>query len=374
MTKAVEKSMEPYEKLTKTLNTIPNGFPTIEDGTHLRLLEWIYEPEEAELASKLKLSAETVKKMSRRLKIPEDELTKKLEIMESKGQLRITRSRGRFPRRKSKGQIKYGLLPFVVGVYEEQIHRMDAEFASLFEEYVQKTKGAIIFSTKPAIQRVVPVKSVIKTELEIHPYNQVEQMILNAKSWGIRDCICKKQQELIGDPCKYDDRVCLVFSGRENKYEESHQTTTITMEESLQILKETEEAGLVHTSMNIEDGHSYICNCCTCCCGVLRGFVEWGQPQAFVKSDYVIDIDEETCIGCGKCIDRCQFNALSIVDKKCVSNDNCVGCGVCALVCPTDALSLIDRNPKETKKPPKNILMWMLKRAFSRKVNLLKII
>ncbi|MCE7742752.1 MAG: hypothetical protein GOP50_09885 [Candidatus Heimdallarchaeota archaeon] len=367
MTQAKKKKIDPYEQLTKVFNTIPQGFPTIEDGTHLRLLEWIYEPDEAELASKLKLSGETVVKMSKRLKIPEDELAEKLELMESKGQIRVTRS--------SKGEIKYGLLPFVVGVYEEQIHRMDPEFAQLFEEYIQKCKGTILFSKKPAITRVVPVNSVIKTELEIHPYSQAEQMILNAKSWGIRDCICKVQQDMIGDhSCEFPERVCMLFSKSENRYEGSHQTTPITKGEALRILKESEEAGLVHTSMNVESGHTYICNCCTCCCGVLRGFVEWGQPQAFVKSDYVIDIDVDSCIGCGKCIDRCQFNALSIVGKKCVANDKCVGCGVCALVCPKDALSLVDRNSKETKKPPKNILTWMLKRALSRKVNIFKII
>ncbi len=366
MTKATIRQHNPYEKLTKVLNTIPNGFPEVEDGTHLRVLEWIYEPEEAELASKLKVVTESVEKMAKRLKMSEEELAKKLEIMESKGQLRVSRS-------KSTGEKKYGLLPFVVGIYEEQIHRMDAEFAELFEDYVQKSQGSIMFSRKPAIQRIVPVNSVIKTELEIHPYNQAEQMIRTAKSWGIRDCICKKQQELINDPCEYPDKVCLLFSNTENRYEGSYQTTTITMEDSLRILKETEEAGLIHSSMNVEEGHRYICNCCTCCCGVLRGWVEWGQPHAFVKSDYVMHVEEEACIGCGKCIDRCQLNALEPVNKKMSINDKCIGCGVCAMVCPKDALNLVNRKPKEVKKPPKNIITWMLKRAFNRGINILKL-
>ncbi len=364
MTKATKRQSNPYVKLSKVLNIIPNGFPEVEDGSHLRLLEWIYEPEEAELAGKLRINAETVEKMARRLKIPENELAKKLEIMESKGQLRIS---------KSKDEKKYGLLPFVVGIYEEQIHRMDPKFAEVFEDYIQKCQGRIIFSKKPAIQRIVPVNSVIKTELEIHSYNQAEQMIRNAKSWGVRDCICKIQQEMIGDPCEYPDKVCLTFSGKENRYEGSYQTTTITMEESLRILRETEEAGLIHSSMNVENGHTYICNCCTCCCGVLRGLVEWGQPHAFVKSDYIMHVEEELCIGCGKCIDRCQFNALELVNKKISISDKCIGCGVCALVCPKEALNLVDRKPRKVKKPPKNIIMWMLKRAFNRGVNIFKI-
>ena len=366
MVKAKTKSQNPYEKLTIVLNTIPQGFPTLEDGTHLRVLEWIYEPDEAELTSKLKLSAETVRKIAKRLKIPEEGLAEKLESMYIKGQIRKTRN--------SKREVKYGLLPFVVGVYEDQINRMDPKFAELFEEYIVKTKGEILFSKKPAITKVVPVNSVIKTELEIHPYSQAEEMILNAKSWGIRDCICKIQQDMIGDhSCEYPERVCMLFSKHENRYADGYHTTAITKEEALKILRESEEAGLVHTSMNVESGHTYICNCCTCCCGVLRGYVEWGQPQALVKSDYIIEIDEDSCIGCGKCIDRCQFDALSIVDNKCVANDQCVGCGGCAIICPKDAMILVDRNPKEIKKTPKNMVTWLLRRAFNRGVNLFKI-
>ncbi len=87
---------------------------------------------------------------------------------------------------------------------------------------------------------------------------------------------------------------------------------------------------------------------------------------------FTVDVDE--CIGCGKCIERCQFNALELVDKKIQVKDTCIGCGVYAIVCPKSALALKERNQKETEKPPKNIIWWMIKRAFSRRINLLKIL
>ena len=365
MTKAIKKNLNSYYKLTKVLNRIPNGFPTTEDDTHIRLLQWIFEPDEADLASKMKLSGETIEKMSKRLKIPEDELAAKLKIMREKGQIHI---------RKSKGEKKYGLLPFVVGIYEEQVHRMDSEFAHIFEEYVQKTRGEILFSSTPPIQRIVPVNKVIKTELEIHPYEKAENMVREARSWGIRECICKKQKDFLGETCSYPTEVCMVFSSRKNAYENDNRTKSITMERALEILQETEEAGLIHTSMNVQDSHKYICNCCTCCCGILRGLTEWEQPHAFVRSDYVIDVEEESCIGCGECIDRCQFDALEIIDGKCTVNAKCIGCGVCAIVCLKNSLSLIPRDIADKEKPPKNLIKWMLKRAFSRKINIFKLI
>ena len=364
MASATKAQIDPYEKLSQTLNTIPNGFMMLEDGTHLKMLEWIYEPWEADLASKLKLAGESIRRMARRLRIPRKDLAMKLSIMEKNGQLHVMKKR--------RGK-KYGLLPFVIGLYEEQLHRMDSEFAQLFETYVQKTRGEILFTSEPAIQRVIPVNSVIKTDLKIHTYNQAETLIRQAKSWGIRDCICRKQQELLDNRCDYPMSICISFSSKKNAYEDNHITKPISKNRAIELLYEAEEAGLVHTSMNIEKGQSYICNCCTCCCGILQGLVKYDQPYAFVKSDYVLSVTEESCTGCGKCIDRCQFNVLSITDKKCHVDDNCIGCGVCALVCSKEAMFLEPRNKKDISKPPRNIVFWMIKRAFKRRVNPIKV-
>lgn len=366
MANAAKKEINPYEKLTVTLNRIPNGFDTSEDGAHLKVLEWIFEPDEAFIASKMKLTGESVKKMSKRLKIPEEELAEKLETMKKKGQIRhITTKKG----------IKYGLLPFVVGIYEDQLHRMDAEFAEIFEEYVQKTRGEVLFSSNPPIQKVVPIERAIKTNLVIHPHSKAEDMVRNAKSWEVRECICRKQQELLGNSCSYPKSVCLSFSSRENAYKDNPpHSRAVTMQEALDILQEAEEAGLIHSTMNIAKGHPYICNCCTCCCGIFRSLVEFDHPNAIVNSDYVLKIDDELCTGCGKCIDRCQLNALEIIDKKCVVNDRCIGCGVCVIACSKDTLSLIPSKIDKKSKPPRSITTWMLKRAWKRKVNIAKLL
>ncbi len=351
-----------YVRLAEILNRIPNGFPPVEDGTHLRILEWIFTPEEAELATKLRLWGETVDELAGRLEMPAEELGSFLEHMVKKGQIRaLNTSTGR----------RFCLMPYIVGIYEGQVDRMDSELAQLFEDYFLKARGAGLLDTEPAIFQVVPVNRAVSTELEIHTYQNAEAMINNSKSWGIRECICKKKQSLIGNECDYPTTVCINLDPRkENAFDTDEFTQTITKDEALQILRNAEESGLVHCSMNIQEGHFYICNCCTCCCGVLRGLTVLDQPHAFVKSDYNLQVDADLCAACETCVERCQFNALSVPEDVCVVDLNrCVGCGVCTLVCPEGALSLVSKDSGEKAERPEKFMDWMTKKALARGVD-----
>ena len=63
-----------------------------------------------------------------------------------------------------------------------------------------------------------------------------------------------------------------------------------------------------------------------------------------VKSE-IIEIDEETCTGCGLCIPSCPEGAIRIVDGKArlISEIYCDGLGACLGECPEGALRLVER-------------------------------
>ena len=71
------------------------------------------------------------------------------------------------------------------------------------------------------------------------------------------------------------------------------------------------------------------------------------------QANFVVAIDRESCSGCGDCIDRCQMEALSLVDEIIsVNEDMCLGCGNCVPACPTESLSMVRRanvEPPEAK-------------------------
>ncbi len=56
-------------------------------------------------------------------------------------------------------------------------------------------------------------------------------------------------------------------------------------------------------------------------------------------------IDEEKCIGCGKCQEVCRFEAVKNEgDKFKIESLDCEGCGACTLVCPEEAIILKAEN------------------------------
>jgi len=134
-------------------------------------------------------------------------------------------------------------MPFVVGVYEEQLSRMDEEFARLLEEYhLEAALGwGEFLNTLPSIHKVIPVEKSIPFEVQVFPYEQASALLNKAKSFGVRKCICRVQRGLLGEPCKYPIEVCMVFAPTEGAFDDDPDTRAITKEEALQILRETEE-------------------------------------------------------------------------------------------------------------------------------------
>ncbi|UCF09913.1 MAG: 4Fe-4S binding protein [Candidatus Bipolaricaulota bacterium] len=350
-------SEDVYQRLAKRIDQIPNGFPATESGVERKLLAEMFTPEEAELATTMRLRPEPASEIAGRAGIDAAAALEALHAMAQKGL--ITRT-------STEGEVAFSLRPFVVGFYEAWLPRMDAEFARLVEAYFQETRGGPL-GDGLSVHRVIPVDVAIPFEVEVFPYERASDLVEGASSWGVRDCICRVQKSLIGEPCEHPISNCLILGAVEDAFDGSDDIRTVTKEEALDVLREAVEAGLVHSSGNYRRGVHYICNCCTCSCGVLRGIAEFGISNAVAHSSFCAAVDSETCVGCGTCAERCQFGALSVVDGTArIDATRCAGCGLCVTVCPSAALRLERRPEDEIEKPPATIAHWMHERAAAR--------
>ncbi len=350
-----------YRRLALRLDAVPNGFPATESGVELRLLAKLFTPEQATLAAEMRMAYEPAEDIAARAGVDPSAAYRTLKAMAKRGLIYAGRG---------DAGLAFRLMPFVVGIYEEQLPRLDAELAELFEAYLQESRGSTIYGPTP-VHRVIPVSEAVPVDLEIFPYESAAALIDGAKSWGVRDCICRMQKRLIGEGCEHPVQNCLVFAPVEGVFDHSEVDRAITKDEALSILQETEAAGLVHTAGNFRDDHNYICNCCTCSCGILRGVAEFGIQSAVAHSEFRAVVDADACAACGDCLERCQFDALSLPAYVCiVDNARCVGCGQCVTVCRTGALQMARRPEGERAPLAANRKAWAAHRAQERGISL----
>jgi electron transport complex protein RnfB len=350
----------PYKLLAERLDALPNGFPPTDDGAELRLLAKLFSEEEAALAAQLRLTLETTAQIAARIGGDRRALRKQLKNMARRGLIAAGRA---------EAGLGYGLLPFAIGIYEMQFHTIDAELAQLFEDYYQKAFGQAL-TMQPPLTRVIPVGESVQMDVEVQPFESATEIVNNAQAWGVIDCICRTQQALIGNPCEHPLDVCMLLSDRPGAFDRTPTIRSQTREEAIETLQRAEDAGLVHTVSNNQQGMWFICNCCTCACAVLRGMADLGIANVIARSAFVNQVDETLCTGCGLCVDRCQFGALTLEEIVSVDGIRCVGCGVCISTCPDEALSLVRRPDEEILPPPVTEIDWRAERAAARGVDL----
>jgi len=342
-----------YNSLADALNNLPNGFPRTESGVELEILKRIFTEAEAKIASTLTKEFESTKTIAKRNNLNKEIVNNQLKDMANKEMLwSTTKNQEHF----------YRLAPWIVGIWEAQLNSMDHSFAHLVEEYLHEGGMEGLMKPHSSFHRVVPAQTAVKTEWVL-PYDDVKSLLESSKVFNVRDCVCRTHQDYIGNKCEFPINNCLTFSS----YERAPRPGDISKEEAIALLDETEKIGLVHTVSNVMKGINYVCNCCGCCCTILRGVTEFGYENSVAVANYFAEVDVDTCIGCGVCEKRCQVAAIRLVDDKAVVDlAKCIGCGLCVTGCSVEAAKLFLKPEDEIVDPPENFGVWEEKRLQER--------
>jgi len=343
-----------FEQLADALDKLPNGFPRTPSRVEIKILKKIFSPEEAALASQLTGSFEPLDGIAKRNGLPVGQTRKHLLNLVRRGMLWLDTGNGK-PRLR--------LAPFIVGIYEAQLELMDHELAHLVEDYMAHGGAQGIMQPQPALHRVIPTQGSMKTE-SVLPYDDVRAILRSAKSFQLRDCICRAEQDALGSrKCDFPLNMCLSFSDAQS----SAGPGEISREEALAILEKSEQVGLVHTVSNVMQGMGYVCNCCGCCCAILRSINELGIENSVAYANYFAVIDPEICAGCGDCIQRCQVHAISAGDGvSVVDRVRCIGCGLCVSGCTNQAARLERKPEADIIHPPVDFAAWERARLHNR--------
>ncbi len=291
----------------------------------------------------------------------------------------------------SEGVMVYRLMPLLmVGAFEYlymkkiEHNEVEEKLAKMFSKYFEETRDFIqanyeqilpIFENMLPIDRTMPIlnetiqgdqislsvnKEIDVPEETIVPTQKVEKLIEKFDDITVGHCFCRHHRDLLGKPCKVTNlrENCFTFGKSARYVAEQGFGRLVSKEEALEIMKNSEDDGLIHKAFHphsdITKTETSICNCCKDCCGTL----EWwrmGIVALINSTNYLSQVDPDLCVGCGTCVEKCPVDAIKLNDseKAEVNAEYCIGCGVCAHFCPENAISLLEGMRKVYVAPPR---------------------
>ena len=346
-------SEDVYYKLGERLNEYPVKMPLVDD--FLNILREYYTEEQAALGAIFPKGAHLGPALAKQFGRDEKQLVAALETMADSGLI--------FTARNDAGETEYALTPFVPGVWEFQLMKgtdteHDRKTARMMNDFMKTMEGLMVETMRDpemakqfvpqAAARTITVQKELPPGTEIYPFERLAELVEKEQSFAAAVCYCRHHAYLVDEPCKLEDipqNACLSFGKVADFVVDRGFGQRITKQECVQILEDSEKAGLVHNANNNVEGLVFVCNCCGCCCGFLKMLREHDVKAMLAVSNFQVAIDEESCTGCGDCVDRCQMEALRLEGEVvAVKIDHCVGCGNCVSVCPTESLSMVRRS------------------------------
>ncbi|MCU0845075.1 MAG: 4Fe-4S binding protein [Spirochaetes bacterium] len=215
------------------------------------------------------------------------------------------------------------------------VNFMDTEYVALLELVTQVKM--------PSFMRVIPINRTLDSQSRVLVYEDAARLIEEARSIAVVPCVCRKSQKLCDRPLE----VCIQLN-RGAEYTLKRGTgREIGKEEALELLKKAEEAGLVHMVENRAGMGNAICNCCSCCCEMLRYASNAKTAGVLAPSRFIARVDAAVCTWCGACIGVCPVRAIDMTDGPAHVKEGCIGCGLCAASCPLEAITLHEARPAE---------------------------
>lgn len=209
------------------------------------------------------------------------------------------------------------------------------------------------------IYQVVPVNADVVADTDILPLDDWKAVIERNETFVVVPCACRAGMAAgqgdfeyqngdwdtrLDDEAGHNFRIntCLAMGELAEYYLYEGYGWELTKEDAMRNVQQGVDEGMV-----IE--HFYgktsevICQChCDCCLllGALRACNGEGDAVQ-VTSNYRLNVDNELCIQCGTCLERCTMHSVTMGEDGYPTVDAaCARCGACCTTCPAGARSL----------------------------------
>jgi len=319
----------------------------------------LFTEEEAGVFVKLPYVFSTLERIHKITGLPEKHLEHMLNGLSGKGLVVDIWANGRY---------HYMPSPMIIGIFEFTMMRTGKdsrpdEWGPLFHRYLENPDSIYNVNLgdgqlmSPA--RVLPNdESTLPDEYtRILDYESAANITERASLCAVGLCSCRHEKLHAGvKTCDLPLDTCASFGWAADYLIRHNMARKVSASEMKETLALSGEKGLVLCADNVRRNVTFICQCCSCCCNLLRGITKHGYPNTVVTSSFIANINGNKCTGCSKCEKACPVNAITMLEdgsssvpktkKAYVNEDLCLGCGVCTLLCKTKCLTLKKRTSR----------------------------
>jgi Na+-translocating ferredoxin:NAD+ oxidoreductase RNF subunit RnfB len=310
----------------------------------VRILEASFTPTEATVCHELIIPA-TCREVASRLNMGEDEVAGILDLLVERGAL-------------TRGATQFSFHATVLSYHHDAVadtaphagpHAIPRkvkdlwadffrnEWSYMFAEHTEKTikargRSLPIWPAIGALERSPNIEPG-----DILPEENWKLRIEEAKRRIIAPCGCR----VVWGTCDHPFMTCFAcFDRPRGEYylnKPGRLLKEVSLEETLEIVRQSEESGLVHWGD---------CYCCDDCCENLYPVTRDKRFDLMTPNRFLAVVDEDKCTGCKMCLKKCKFDAIGMKkadpqskkEKAVISAEKCKGCGLCIVGCRQGAL------------------------------------
>jgi len=340
-----------YTALTERLNRFPQGAPPTE--LLFKILRTLFEEREAELVSLLPIRPFSAEKAASLWKMSVSDARSTLNALADKALLLDI---------ENENGTQYLLPPPMAGFFEFSLMRIRDDvdlkaLGELFYQYLNVEEDfikALFAGGETQLGRVFVNEEALPPDnsLEVLDYERASEVVKTATHRGIGVCYCRHKMEHVGRACAAPKDICMTFNAAAGSLIRHGFAREVDTTECLDLLQQARDLNLVQFGENQQQQVNFICNCCGCCCEAMIAARRFGMLHP-IRTNFLPEVTTDTCTGCGKCVQACPVEAMSLVSandphqpkrkKALVREEMCLGCGVCVRVCPQKSISLTSR-------------------------------
>ncbi|HVN55666.1 MAG TPA: 4Fe-4S dicluster domain-containing protein [Anaerolineaceae bacterium] len=341
-----------YAELVDRLNRFPQGAPPSE--TLYKIFQILFSEEEARLMALLPIKPFTARKASEVWNLDLTAARKILDTLASRAIL-VDVERD--------GETIYSLPPPMAGFFEFSMMRTRGDIdqhllGELFYQYLNVEEEfirALFVNGETQLGRVFVNEPALLAENSLHvlDYERANEVIRTATHRGVGICYCRHKMEHVGRACAAAMDICMTFNSTAESLTRHGYARPVDVQEGLDLLQQAYDQNLVQFGENVQEGVNFICNCCGCCCEAMIAQRRFGLLNPIHTTNFLPAVDLERCNGCGKCVNACPVEAMTLVSandphhpnrrQARLSEETCLGCGVCVRVCTKNSLALRSR-------------------------------